>query len=121
MTLCKAACVLLLAAALSACAGHRLGGMAGPGVGPAFLSNAGLSSDRVQALRAVYGTPQLVRKEADAELWRYDGDRCAAFFFLYTVEGDLHVRYVETLPHGRDAAADADCLKSIRTRAAATS
>jgi hypothetical protein len=119
----RLAFLYVLAATLAACAGggHRVGSLPGPGLGPANLGAAGLASDQAQALRAAYGPPQLVRKEADAELWRYDGEHCAAFFFLYPVNGDLHVRFVETVPRGSDAPADAACLKSIRTRASATS
>lgn len=93
----------------------------GPGLGPGNLGAAGLANDGVDALRAAYGTPQLVRKETDSELWRYDGENCAAFFFLYTVDGAQHVRFVETLPRGFDAPADANCLRNIRIKASATS
>ena len=110
--------VCVVAAALAACAGHHL---PGPGLGPNNQAAAGLAGDQAQAVRAAYGNPQLVRKEADAELWRYDGDNCAAFFFLYTLNGELRVRFVETMPRGRDAPADAACLATIRAHAGATS
>jgi hypothetical protein len=110
------------AAMLAACA-HQPQVATRPGLnlGPGNLGAAGLANDGVDSLRAAYGNPQLVRKEADAELWRYDGDKCSAFFFLYTVDGGLHVRFIETLPRGSDAPADANCLKAIRSRVAATS
>jgi hypothetical protein len=120
MTAGKIAFVFLAAAALAACA-HRPGGPPVPGLAPGNLGRAGLSSDRVESLRTAYGQPQLVRKESDSELWRYDGTNCAAFFFLYTVNGALHVRHVETLPRGQGEPIDVNCLKSIRTRASATS
>jgi hypothetical protein len=123
MTPTKAAFALVIAAVLlsglAACA-HRAH-PPGPGLGPNNQAAAGLSSDQAAAVRTAYGTPQLVRKEADAELWRYDGDKCAAFFFLYTLNGELRLRFVETIPRGADAPADGNCLKTIRARAGATS
>ena len=120
MHLSKIVLVSVLAVALAACA-HQVAHKPGPGLGPGNLGAAGLASDRVDALRTAYGNPQLVRKEDDSELWRYDGDNCAAFFFLYTMGGELHVRFVETAPRGRDAPADGECLKTIRARAGANS
>jgi hypothetical protein len=120
MTVTRVAFLVLAAAALASCA-HKPGIALVPGLAPGNLGRAGLSSDRVEALRTAYGTPQLVRKEVDSELWRYDGTNCAAFFFLYTVNGALHVRHVETLPRGQSEPIDLNCLKSIRTRASATS
>ena len=117
----RAGLVAALALLTAACATHRVAHVPGPGLGPNNLGAAGLASDRAEALRTAYGNPQLVRKEADSELWRYDGEGCAAFFFLYTMSGELHVRFVETMPRGADAPADAKCLKSIRMRAGATS
>lgn len=70
---------------------------------------------------ATYGKPAFVRKEADAELWRYDGAQCAAFFFLYKDQDALRVRHVETLPQGQLATVDDACLAGIKARAAATS
>jgi hypothetical protein len=114
------ACLILVAAALASCAA-KPGSRALPGLAPGNLGRAGLSSDRVESLRTAYGAPQLVRKEADSELWRYDGENCAAFFFLYTVDGALHVRHVETLPRGQGEPIDVNCLQKIRARASATS
>jgi hypothetical protein len=51
-------------------------------------------------------------------MWRYDSAGCRAFFFLYPVGNSLSVRHVETLPRGRDMAADAGCLDSLRAKAA---
>ena len=66
-----------------------------------------------QSLRAAYGAPAFVRREPDSELWRYDGMRCAAFFFLYPEDGTYRIRYVETNPRGPDMPADPDCLRSL--------
>jgi hypothetical protein len=70
-------------------------------------------------LRARYGAPDFVRQEMDSELWRYDGQQCAVFFFLYR-EGDaFRVRYSETLPRGMTMAADPTCVESLNGRAGA--
>ena len=66
-----------------------------------------------QSLRAAYGTPAFIRREPDSELWRYDGMRCAAFFFLYPEGGTYRIRHAETNPRGRDMPADPDCLRSL--------
>jgi hypothetical protein len=52
-------------------------------------------------------------------MWRYDGAACKVFFFLYPYAGALLVRHVETLPRGREIAADQACLDSLRPRAPA--
>ena len=64
-------------------------------------------------MRGNFGTPSFVRKEGATELWRYDGNTCRAFFFLYPESAGLAVRHVETVPRGRDTAADPDCLNAL--------
>jgi hypothetical protein len=67
-----------------------------------------------QDLREFFGAPAFIRKENGAEMWRYDGAGCRAFFFLYP-QGDLRkVGYVETIPRGAGTAADANCLAALR-------
>ena len=73
-----------------------------------------------QSLRAAYGAPDFVRKEMDSELWRYDGRNCAAFFFLYREGQQMRIRYSETNPRGKDAAADPGCLDSLSARPGAS-
>ena len=65
-------------------------------------------------LRGHFGAPAFVRKENGAEMWRYDGAGCHAFFFLYQQGGAETVRHVETVPRGRASAADAGCLTALR-------
>jgi hypothetical protein len=76
---------------------------------------------RAQALEAAFGRPAFVRRDGTTEMWRYDGAVCRAFFFLYGGKGTEVVRHVETLPHGRDQAADMACLTALRTSPAKTS
>jgi hypothetical protein len=67
-------------------------------------------------LRGFFGTPTFVRKENGAEMWRYDGANCRAFFFLYPQGDSQTVRHVETIPRGAKSAADANCLIVLRGR-----
>jgi hypothetical protein len=73
----------------------------------------------VSGLQAAFGKPAFVRKDGATEMWRYDGQACRAFFFLYGAP--LMVRHVETLPHGDQNAADMACLTALRTAPAKTS
>jgi len=66
-------------------------------------------------LQSAFGKPAFVRKDGATEMWRYDGQNCRAFFFLYGAP--LAVRHVETLPHGAQNAADMDCLTALRISA----
>jgi hypothetical protein len=77
---------------------------------------ADLAGLRSVQLQVVFGAPALVRKDAGAEMWRYDGAACKAFFFLYPYGDALLVRHVETLPRGREMAADQACLDTLRPR-----
>jgi hypothetical protein len=73
----------------------------------------------VSGLQAAFGRPAFVRKDGTTEMWRYDGEACRAFFFLYGAP--LAVRHVETLPHGAQSAADSACLTALRASPAKTS
>ena len=68
-------------------------------------------------LQAAFGKPAFVRRDGATEMWRYDGQSCRAFFFLYGAT----VRHVETLPHGAQDAADMTCLTALRASPAKTS
>ena len=70
-------------------------------------------------LQAAFGKPAFVRKDGATEMWRYDGQSCRAFFFLYGAP--LAVRHVETLPHGAQNAADMDCLIALKNASGKTS
>ena len=69
-------------------------------------------------LRSAYGAPEFVRHDGSVQMWRYDGARCHAFFFLYPDNG---VRHVETLPRGASMAADTNCLNALRAKPAKVS
>jgi hypothetical protein len=73
------------------------------------------------SLRARYGTPDFIRREAESELWRYDGTDCAAFFFLYRESDVLKLRFSETMPRGKETAADPACIESLNAHPGAMS
>jgi hypothetical protein len=77
---------------------------------------SGLIGLSAQDLRGSFGTPTFVRKENGAEMWRYDGAGCRAFFFLYPQGDSRIVGHVETIPRGARIAADASCLAGLRAR-----
>jgi hypothetical protein len=70
-------------------------------------------------LTAAFGKPAFVRQDGVTQMWRYDGEACRAFFFLYGAP--LAVRHVETLPHGVQSAADSACLTALRAAPQRTS
>lgn len=69
-------------------------------------------------LQAMLGQASFSRRENGSELWRYDSRECRAFFFLYAEGGAMRVRHIETVPHGRAAAADPACLSVLRGKPA---
>lgn len=72
-------------------------------------------------LRAEFGAPDFVRNETESQLWRYDGDNCALFFFLYHERDSYVLRYTETDPVGEDGTVDSDCLSRIKQAGAPAS
>jgi len=65
------------------------------------------------ALRALLGEPELVRREAPAEIWQYRNESCVFDVFLYDTTGQRKVTYIEA----RDGAAlqieTRACLNSL--------
>ena len=47
------------------------------------------------ALGAILGEPELIRREAPAEIWQYRNDGCVLDVFLYDTAGQREVTYVE--------------------------
>ncbi|HVV64510.1 MAG TPA: hypothetical protein VHC42_03510 [Rhizomicrobium sp.] len=109
---------IFLCAILGACAGRAPPNIAALPPGPPPGEPADLTGVTAEALQASLGKPAFERKDGDAELWRYAGAGCQAFFFLYPDGGALRVRHVETSPRPTDAASDPACLNSLRAAAA---
>ncbi len=89
--------------------------------GPGPVDTSGLTGMSDAQVKAAFGTPSFVRKDGTAQIWRYDGASCRAFFFLYANGNALSVSRVETLPHGAAASADPACLAALQPRAPKTS
>ena len=84
-----------------------------PPVPPRSAPNR-FSNISVTQLRALLGAPAFVRKEGATEMWRYDTPSCHAFFFLNGNGAQQQVGYIQTLPVGKDQAADPACLNALR-------
>ena len=107
---------LLLCAGLAACASQPRQTALIPPAAPSG-EPPGIAGLAPMQVKAAFGEPSFVRKDGVSEIWRYDGQTCRAFFFLYPAGGGKIVRHVETLPRGTQMAADATCLDALRGRA----
>ncbi len=107
---------LLLCAGLAACASQPRQTALIPPSAPTG-EPAGIAGLAALQVKATFGEPSFVRKDGVSEVWRYDGQTCRAFFFLYPSGDGKVVRHVETLPRGTQMAADATCLDALRGRA----
>ena len=116
----RAVAPALACALLAACASQQPRVASIPAAPPPgeLTGLAGLEASQV---KLAYGAPNFVRKDNGFELWRYDGQNCKAFFFLYKDADKLAVRHIETMPRGQGIAADATCLDALKARAHAIS
>lgn len=74
----------------------------------------GLIGISAGALIVALGAPTFTRKDGETEMWRYDGQACKAWFFLYPDRSVMTVRHVETSPRPSTASFDATCLTALR-------
>jgi hypothetical protein len=118
--------VLLLAAAflLSGCAAEpsamrpvRPGPVKGSGLPPAALAFGGdpeaLIGREAGEIRRALGPPQLVRRDAPAEIWQYRGESCVLDLFLYEEARTLRVAYLEARDEEAQAVSARSCLASV--------
>lgn len=113
------ACVALASMLAAACASVPSHDKVALPTAPRPGEPAGIAGLSTADIRANFGNPAFVRKDGIAELWRYDGEGCKAFFFFYPEGGATKVRHVETVPHNAGAsAADPDCLQLLLKRRA---
>lgn len=70
-------------------------------------------------LRKTLGTPSLLRKEGDAQVWQYAGTSCVVFLYLYdNAAGKPEVSYLDARAKSDGAVEVAPCLDDVvRTRA----
>lgn len=73
-----------------------------------------------QAVEALLGQPDFVRRENPMELWRYRHEGCAVALFLYTEEGNgrgpLRVRHIEAWAPGEEETPPRECLSTLAGR-----
>ena len=99
--------ILAMGAALAACAG---GGNLGSSLSPQTVSAPVRSAPTLTpapradsligldayGLREAFGSPEFQRSEAHAEIWRYAGEGCTLFVYLYEDESDtMRTSFVE--------------------------
>jgi len=99
--------ILAMGAALAACAG---GGNLGSSLSPQTVSAPVRSAPTLTpapradsligldayGLRQAFGSPEFQRNEAHAEIWRYAGEGCTLFVYLYEDESDtMRTSFVE--------------------------
>ena len=77
-----------------------------------------------QAVEALLGAPDFVRRENPMELWRYRHEKCAVALFLYAEEGNgrgpLRVRHVEAWAPGDEQTSPRACLSALAKQAGRT-
>ena len=77
---------------------------------PAVL--VGQTEDEVLAF---LGRPDLARREAPAEIWRYGDETCGIHLFFYHDGEVLKVTHVETRIDGSGPETPAQCLDTLRS------
>ena len=85
-------------------------------VAPPTGEPPGIAGLAAADVKVAFGEPAFVRHEGTGQMWRYDGQTCKAFFFLYDQSGVQTVRHVETLPRGATMPADVTCLDALRLK-----
>jgi hypothetical protein len=67
-----------------------------------------------KGLRALMGTPSLLRKDHGAEVWQYAGQSCVLFAYLYpNAKGVLEVSYLDARRKTAGAMPVPDCLTAL--------
>jgi hypothetical protein len=110
---------LIVLCGVAACAAPQANKVALPAAPPPG-EPGNLAGMDAAGIKTAFGTPQFVRKDGTAEIWRYDSASCKAFFFLYPNGASMAVRHVETTPHSPNEAADSACLQALMARAKVT-
>ena len=92
---------------------------------PAKESSLQIGPERVlgldrQAVEALLGEPDFVRRENPMELWRYRHEGCAVALFLYAEEADgrgaFRVRHIEAWAPGAEEISPRACLSALARR-----
>jgi len=65
-------------------------------------------------LRGQFGSPDFQRSEPGAEVWRYGGDACSLFFYMYEDESNtLRTAFVEARAEAGGELPKAPCIADI--------
>lgn len=64
-------------------------------------------------IRAALGTPDFVRKEPGAEIWRYGGESCTLLVFLYTEETGMRASHIDARAPSGGVADREGCIASV--------
>ena len=102
----------------AACVAPQGGGQTVPAVrsAPALPppSTDDLLGGQVSTVRAKLGSPDFIRSEPGAEIWRYAGHGCQLFVFFYeTGERGLTAAHVDARASGGGAVNIAACLGEV--------
>ncbi len=62
---------------------------------------------------AMLGEPGFKREENPAQVWRYNGKSCVLELFLYRLDKDMQVRYIEARDAKANAVAQDNCIAAI--------
>lgn len=89
-----------------------------PGEAPRRAVSSDAIGKNANELRALFGQPAQLRREAPAEVWQYvaEAPACVLLFVLYPTEtpGVQRVQHAEALPRRRGAAVDdAACVAAL--------
>jgi hypothetical protein len=70
----------------------------------------GLAAD---ALEKLLGRPELVRRDAPAEVWQYRSESCVVDLYLYPEKTSYRVAFIEARDHSAASIAPDRCFDSL--------
>lgn len=81
---------------------------------PVFDDPAALKGRKAESVTAILGDPDLLRRDAPAELWQYAGDSCVLTVILYRKGDGMAVEHVETRDRAKGTpVAGPGCLRAV--------
>ena len=84
------------------------------------LSLASIQGQDEDGLRRLFGRPQLVRDEGQAQVWKFRSDGCTLHVFMYRNGAGYAARHVEALdPQLRPLSDVAACAGSVQAQRSA--
>ncbi len=81
---------------------------------PAFDDPAALKGRKAETVAAILGNPDLMRRDAPAEMWQYAADNCVLTVILYQKSDGMAVEHVETRDRSKGmSVAGPGCLRAL--------